>query len=150
MLNFFRLFIGFIMVIFSNINYAKNKTNTRGDLINMSCSDLMIELIVNSSFNNVFQDKNLSLEFFFERYNERCIMLTAVKRAGDDAGGIYANFELDLVDKTLEIIDPDPPIKIKINKVYISHISTKCTPDQNLYGNTGRLPDKEIDGDKVN
>ena len=107
----------------------------------------MLGLIMDSSFNKKFQDKNLALEFFFERHDDRYIGLKFVTRAGDDKGGIYGNFELDLVNRTLKIIDPDPPIPIKINKDYVPFIAKKCTSDKNIYGNTGHLPDPDPDFD---
>lgn len=114
----------------------------------MTCSDLLLRLIKQSSFHKTFSDQKLALEFYFERNDAEHIIFKFVQRAGDAKGQIYANFELDLVNNTLMIIDPDPPIPIKVQKNYIPFIAEKCTPDQNLYGNTGRLPDEEFDGGK--
>jgi len=142
---FFKLLCFCMGCYLCNDIYSITLQNTQHTFANMSCNDLMLGLIKESSFKKKFQDKNLALEFYFERTNVKYIILKFVKKAGDDNGGIYANFKLNLVNKTLHIIDPYPPIKIKINKDYVPFIADKCTPEKNVYGNTGRLPDKEFD-----
>lgn len=146
MIKFFRLISLCITLCAYSSSYSVVEGNNNHNFVSMSCKELMIGMIRESSFNKKFADKELALEFFFERYSDRYIYLNSVRRGGVGHGLIYANFQLDLVNQTLNIIDPDPPIPIKINKKYIPFIADKCTPDQNLYGNTGRLPDPELDG----
>lgn len=139
MINFYALIFIFLRlyspICLSNTDGFKEKLSTE------SCSDLMLGLIKDSSFNTVFNDRNLLLEFYFERSSERYMILKFVKRAGADRNGIYANLLLDFKKYTLSVNDSSPSIFIRINKQYIPFIADKCTPDENLYGNTGHLPD---------
>ncbi len=146
MCKFFRLLFFCFSLCACHENWAVAAENANHDFVNMSCSDLMLGLINESSFSKKFHDKRMALEFYFERSNDKYMVLKFVRRAGVDKDGIYGNFKLDLVNRTLKFIDPSPPVPIKINKDYIPFIAKKCTPDQNLYGNTGHLPDPVYDG----
>lgn len=142
MLKFFKLLCCTVILFVCNVNNSTTLSKLNHDFLGMSCNDLMYGLIKESSFNKTFMDKSMKLEFYFERHNDKYIMLKFVRTAGAGKGVIYGNFQLDLVNRTLNLIDPDPQIPVKINKDYAPFIAEKCTPDQNLYGNTGRLPDK--------
>ena len=145
MFKYFRLLCFCFGLCICNANHASNLVDNN-ELVNMPCRDLMLELIKTSSFNDKFMDKSMALEFYFERSDDRYIGLTFARTSGPGKGVIYGNFQLDLIARTLKYIDPDPAVSIEINKNYVPLIAEKCTPDQNLYGDTGRLPTKEFDG----
>ena len=144
MYNLVKLIFLLISLCACKDNYSV--TLVKSNYINMSCNDLMLGLVEDSSFNKIFSDKKLSLKFYFERIDGAHIIIKFVRGAGVANGLIYANFELDLVNNTLKNIDLETSKSIIIKKDYIPFIAKKCTIDQNLYGDTGRLPDKELDG----
>lgn len=106
----------------------------------------MVGLISESSYNQTFSDKNLALVFGFERQDNRIGITFSHKVKGRKNNGVYANFELDLLNNRLMYIDRYPSIEIKINKDYVPFIAEKCTPDDNVYVNTASIPDNEFDG----
>lgn len=142
MIKLFKLLCFCISLCVCNAGYSVTLSKAKHNFNTMSCDDLMLGLVKESSYNKVFSDKKLGLEFGFERYNERYLMIVFVQRNEQDRAMVYANFELDLVKVTLKKLDPDPPVPIKINAEYIPFIANKCTPDQNLYINTSALPDQ--------
>jgi hypothetical protein len=144
MINFFTILFTYIILFNSTIAVA-SEIKLNHDLSQMDCYELMYDFISESTLNDKFEDKNLALELFFERYTDRYLELTFIKRSGIDKDGVYGNFEIDLQEKTLSYIDPDPSQLIKINKEYIPYIAKQCTPDKNLYANNGRLPDSNGD-----
>lgn len=89
------LFLG--MALVGNITNLEAKNDSV--FTNMSCNELMIGLIKDSSFNKKFMDKSMSLEFYFERHDDKNIGLTFVRTSGKGKGIIYANFNLDLVNR---------------------------------------------------
>lgn len=141
MIKFFRL-ICFCFFLLGNC-YADTSDNDKYFLKNLTCNQLMHRLIKDNAFNRKFQDKNLAVDLYYERQDDRYIGLTyACKEEMSDCDFIYANFELDLMSYTLKYLDLSHPILIKINKYYIPYIADKCTPEENLY-RRGKLPDPE-------
>lgn len=131
----------FLAIFYScNSLYSAIVNHTDYDLNKMSCSDLMIDMILGSSLNKTFKDFDLA--FGFERINDNHIMIKVVRKVENHRNGVYANLDLNLAESTLNNIDREQPIPIKINKHYIPFIATKCTPDEDLYVNTGKLPDE--------
>ena len=82
MRNFFKVIFFCISLCACKDNYSVNLPNNKNDFISMSCSDLMLHLIEDSSYGNTFLDKKLALEFFFERIDVDHIILKFVRGAG--------------------------------------------------------------------
>lgn len=140
MYKYFKLFC-FISVFYTN-NYLYSATVSTANhhFSNMSCRDLLVELILESSFNKTFSE--LRLAFGFERIDHNNIMIKVVRKIENNRNGVYANLELNLASCTLNNIDREESALMEINKEYVPFIAEKCTPEENLYVNTGRLPNK--------
>lgn len=123
-----------ILLLCFEKSHAKKLGDTRPNFNIMSCQELMDDLIATSSFQKQIEKNRLA--FAFERSNKRSIYIKFVWASGSYRG-VYGNFTLDLVKKTLKYIDPDPPTSIIIEKDSIPFIAAKCTEDENVYISTG-------------
>lgn len=137
-----RLFIVISYLIASafNCSNASNSEKQR-DFSKMTCRQLVLHMLDESSHYDQFADKRISLECFNERYSLSIITLCCVRRAGIDKNGIYANYELDLDKRKLTEPGLEIPLQIKINTDYIPFIKEKCTPEENVYGVPGHRPE---------
>ncbi|CAM4430147.1 MAG: hypothetical protein LEGION0403_FIIPPAGN_02213 [Legionella sp.] len=142
MVQYVKLFCVLTILVSNNYLYSAT-ANKAIELSRMKCNDLMVSLVFGSSYGMTME--KLDLSFAFERINENHIMIKVVKEIENHRMGVHANLELDLVNETLSNIDAETPKSIKINTKYIPYISKKCTKENNVYVNTGRLPD--INGD---
>lgn len=137
-------FITFLYAfIYLHSVYATTTDHFNHNFSKMTCNELMVGLIKESSLHEKFHDPRLGLVFGFERRDNSHIGIVFMHTAGKNEGIIYGNFILNLNKGRLQFIDYDHPIPIKINQNYIPYIATKCTPDKNIYLKIGRGPFKE-------
>lgn len=136
-------FVCFCTILFANDGFASPFNFNQHNLAKMSCRDLIFNLINHSSFKDNF--RNLSLFYGFERHDEKYIGIVFATGMENNRKGVYANLQLDLFNNTLNFIDNDVPIPVKIDKNYIPFIKSKCTPEENLYLRTGKLPEEGYD-----